>query len=275
MLWDSLTAANFEKAVEACEGVCVLPIGVIEKHGNHLPLGTDMHIATSIAEGAAELEKAIVFPYYFMGQIAEARHYPGTVAISHQLMMQVLREICDEIARNGCKKIFILNAHGGNNHFLPFFAQEQPGVDRDYCVYIRNAGWCTDEQGKALAAQVGCDYENWGAHAGFKESSMIMHLHPELVKPAEQPAHEGESLNRLPHLEKHGIYTGFNWYADFPYHFAGDFSTATAEAGKIFYDAAIKDVAEAIRAIKKDDVSLRLAKEYINYGNNPTNKITH
>jgi len=263
MLWESLTAANFKKAVTNSGGVCVLPIGVIEKHGNHLPLGTDMFVATQVATAAAAKEKAIVFPYYFFGQIAEAVHVPGTISISHKLMMEVLREICDEIARNGLKKILILNSHGGNNHFLSFFAQEQPRLNSDYCVYVKNVSSYTEEKRKQLATEVG--KENWGEHAGFAETSIIMHLLPELVHPSDQTMDECKNQNRLPAMAKHSIFTGFNWYANFPNHFAGDFTDASAAVGKLLFNAAVDDVAEAIKAIKDDKVSPSLVQEYVKF----------
>jgi len=268
MLWESLTAAQFEQAVTDSNGVCVLPIGVIEKHGNHLPLGTDMYAAREVATAAAAKEKAIVFPYYFMGQIAEARHCPGTICVSHKLMMETLREICDEIARNGMKKILILNSHGGNNHFLPFFAQEQPRLDRDYSVYIRNVGRLSEEQREELVKEFGTAY--WGEHAGFAETSKLMHLFPQLVHPGAQPMEEGNKLNRLPAMEEHGMFTGFNWYGDFPNHFAGDFSMATPAIGKRLFDIAVENTANAIKAVKDDNVSPGLVKEYVTYGNAPS-----
>ena len=273
MLWESLTATQFEQAVTDCQGVCILPIGVIEKHGNHLPLGTDMYASREIAIVATSKEKAIVFPYYFMGQIAEARHCPGTICISHKLIMENLRETCDEIARNGLKKILLLNGHGGNNHFLPFFAQEQPRLDRDYSVYVRNAGILSEEQRKALAQEFGED--KWGAHAGFAETAMIMHIFSALVHLEAQPLEEGESLDRLPVITEHDMFTGFNWYADYPYHFAGDFSKATPEFGKRIFDTAVANTAGAIKAVKDDNISVGLVAEYAWYGNAPTDKLTH
>ena len=260
MLWESLTAQNFEKAVQDSGGLCILPIGVIEKHGQHLPLGTDMYAVTQIATAAAAKEKAVVFPYYFFGQIAEAVHVPGTIAISHKLIMETLREVCDEIARNGFTKILILSGHGGNNHFLPFFAQEQPRLNRDYSVYVRTAGRHTEEERAKIVEKLGV--AEWGEHAGFAETSMIMYLNPDLVHTSAQPMEEGKDLNRLPTMEDHGIFTGFNWYASFPNHFAGDFSKSSADAGKILFDAAVDSTVNAIKAIKDDSTSSKLVEEY-------------
>src|SRR5713226_564363 len=123
--WEELTAEDFRNAIQQSQGTCLLPFGILEKHGPHLPLGTDLLDVRHAALAAAQQEFAVVFPEYYFGQIFEARHEPGTVAYSAHLQLELLQETTDEMARNGCKKIIIANGHGGNNHLLPFFAQTQ------------------------------------------------------------------------------------------------------------------------------------------------------
>ena len=134
--WEELTAEDFVKAIHKASGACVLPFGILEKHGPHLPLGTDLLDVRYAALHAAEQEYAVVFPEYYFGQIFEAKHQPGTIAYSSHLQLELLQETTDEMARNGCKKIVIVNGHGGNEHLLPFFAQSQLDQPHDYVVYI-------------------------------------------------------------------------------------------------------------------------------------------
>src|SRR5262245_32101013 len=134
--WEELNAGDFVKAIEKAQGTCVLPIGILEKHGPHLPLGTDLINVRWASLQAAKQEYAVVFPEYYFGQIFEARHEPGTVAYSARLQLELLQETADEMGRNGCKKILIANGHGGNNHLLPFFAQSQMANQKDYVVYV-------------------------------------------------------------------------------------------------------------------------------------------
>src|SRR5690349_20161120 len=105
--WEELTAADFAQGIQKSGGTCLLPIGILEKHGPHLPLGTDLLDLRYTALHAAEQEYAIVFPEYYFGQIAEARHEPGTMSYSHGMQLALLQETTDEMARNGCKKIII------------------------------------------------------------------------------------------------------------------------------------------------------------------------
>ncbi len=134
--WEELTAADFREGIHRSQGTCLLPFGILEKHGPHLPLGTDLLDVRYAALHAAEKEFAVVFPEYYFGQIAEARHEPGTVAYSRDLQLALLQETTDEMARNGCKKVIIVNGHGGNESLLPFFAQSQLDKPHDYVVYV-------------------------------------------------------------------------------------------------------------------------------------------
>ncbi len=134
--WEELTAAEFRDAIQLSKGTCLLPFGILEKHGPHLPLGTDLLNVRHASLQAAQQEYVVVFPQYYFGQIFEAKHEPGTVAYSMELQLKLLQETTSETARNGCKKIVIVNGHGGNEHLLPFFAQAQLDRPRDYVVYV-------------------------------------------------------------------------------------------------------------------------------------------
>ena len=96
--WKELTAPDFVKALQLSKGICLLPAGIIEKHGPHLPLSTDLILSREIASRAAQLEYALVFPEFYFGQIYEARHQPGTVAYSPELVWKMLEETCEEMA---------------------------------------------------------------------------------------------------------------------------------------------------------------------------------
>jgi len=267
MLWEDLTAERFQSSIRESGGLCLLPIGVLEKHGNHLPVGTDMFTGRAVCTRAAEMETSVVFPYYFLGQISEARHFKGTIAASHRLMMDALLEMCDEIHRNGFRKILIVSSHGGNNSFLPFFAQEMPRLDREYCVYTYYAPILKKEQERAVCEAAKTD--DMGFHAGLTETSVIMHLRPDLVHLDAQDPGEGRSLERLADLRDREVFTGFNWYADYPNHIAGNIGPASPELGRMIFDMMCGNLAEVIRSIKADTVSPKIIDEYVSAGNNP------
>src|SRR4029077_13987631 len=134
--WEELTAADFRAGIQQSKGTCLLPFGILEKHGPHLPLGTDLLNVRYASLQAVAQEYAVVFPEYYFGQIFEAKHEPGTVAYSLELQLRLLQETTDEMARNGCKKLLIVTGPGGNEHLLPLFAQSQMNQPHDYVVYV-------------------------------------------------------------------------------------------------------------------------------------------
>lgn len=168
--WEELTGADFASAIQKSQGVCLLPFGILEKHGPHLPLGTDLINVRYVSLHAAEREFAIVFPEYYFGQIFEARHEPGTIAYPAHLQMELLQATTDEMARNGCKKILIVNGHGGNSSFLPYFAQSQLASPHDYVVYVLDRG---DYPPGRPALKTKTDM-----HAGESETSHTMIARP-------------------------------------------------------------------------------------------------
>jgi creatinine amidohydrolase len=267
MLWEELTAKKFSKYIDECGSLCLLPLGVVEKHGDHLPLGTDMFVAQAVSKRAAEIEPAIVFPYYFLGQISIARHYKGCINPSHKLQMEALLEMCDEIGRNGFKKIIIVSSHGGNSNFLPYFHQEFPRLDREYGVYIYSTGYFRAEQRRAISEMAKAD--DLGAHAGLSETSVMMHIRPDLVDMASMKPEESKAQERLALLKNKGLFSAYNWYADYPYHFAGDPGNSTPETGKLVFDMKCDNLVDAIRTVITDDVSEKLIREYATRGKNP------
>jgi creatinine amidohydrolase len=258
--WEELTASDFRQAIQQSRGVCLLPLGIIEKHGPHLPLGTDLLNVRYASLHAAEQEFAVVFPEYYFGQIFEAKHEPGTVAYSLDLQLKLLLETADEMARNGCKKIIIVNGHGGNEHLLPLFAQTQMDKPRDYVVYILD-GERSRPGGPAMKS-TGIDY-----HAGENESSSTLYTHPELVHIDRASSESGADQKRqnLPEF----LYTGIWWYARFPHHYSGDGSVATKELGEWNIQGWISAIVAAIRAVKADDASLNIQNEFYEKSKHP------
>ncbi len=258
--WEELTADDFRSAIRQSQGTCLLPFGILEKHGPHLPLGTDLLDVRYAALHAAEQEYAVVFPEYYFGQIFEARHEPGTVAYSRQLQLQLLQETTDEMARNGCKKVIIVNGHGGNEHLLPFFAQSQLETPHDYVVYVL-AGVETPPGGPK-AKSTGPDW-----HAGEAETSAMLIAHPELVHPDRAKTESGADRGRQKLPEN--LYTGIWWYARFPNHYSGDGSLATREFGQFKMSAWIDGIVKATRAVKADQESLKLQSEFFEKAAHP------
>jgi creatinine amidohydrolase len=258
--WEELSAADFRQGIQQSKGVCLLPFGILEKHGPHLPLGTDLLNVRYASLHAADQEYAIVFPAYYFGQIFEAKHEPGTVAYSMELQLRLLQETTDEMSRNGCKKVIIVNGHGGNEHLLPYFGQAQLDKPHDYVVYVLDGE--RSKAGGPAKKSTGIDY-----HAGENESSNLLYSHPELAHIDRAGSESGadEKKQKLPEE----LYTGIWWYARFPNHYSGDGSVATKELGEWNMNNWIGAIAESIRSVKADDVSLKLQNEFYEKSRHP------
>jgi creatinine amidohydrolase len=258
--WEELTAADFRQGIQQSKGVCVLPFGILEKHGPHLPLGTDLLNVRYASLHAVDQEYAIVFPEYYFGQIFEAKHEPGTVAYSMELQLRLLQETTDEMARNGCKKVIIVNGHGGNGNLLPYFGQAQLEKPHDYVVYVLDGG--RSKTGGPAKKSTGVDY-----HAGENESSNFLYSYPDLAHIDRAGSESGadEKRQKLPE----GLYTGIWWYARFPNHYSGDGSVATKELGEWNMKNWIGAIMESIRSVKADDVSLKLQSEFYEKSKHP------
>lgn len=259
MRWDELTGDRFPEAVQKAEGVCLLPLSCVERHGHHLPLGTDMFIGREVCQRAAALEPAIVFPDFIFTQILEARHYAGCIGIEPELTIRLLESTCREIARNGLKKVVIVNAHGGNDNLIHYFAQIQLASRRDYVVYVAEPAYSPEDEA-AIRAQWETTVDG---HAGEKETSAILAIRPDLVeREALRSDQKGLPLERLKHLRDLNIDVGVWWYADHPSHYRGDGSPATLEKGNAWLDARARGLARSIRAIKEDTETKRLQDEF-------------
>lgn len=260
-IWEELTAPQFAEAVQHCRRTAVLPIGCLEKHGEHLPLGTDVMSAGAIARKAVETEPAIVAPIFYFGQIHEAKHCPGTVAISTDLILQLLEELCNEYARNGLERIVLLNCHGGNCHMLQHFLRTRLEQPRPYALYLADLHhWAgpvrNNDEWKAMR-----DTEH-DSHGGECETSHILHVRGDCVdmQAVAQPQ-AGEAMKRLEHLQ--GLAdTPVNWYADYPNHYAGDARTASAEKGAFLLERYGARLAEILQAVKDDSAVRSLQDEF-------------
>ncbi len=257
MRWEELTAPDFERAVKETGGVCVLAAGCIERHFDHLPLGTDMLNSHKICCLAAEKEPAVVFPPYYFGQIHEARPFPGTVALPPVLTLELLMAVCDEIGRNGFRKIIIYNGHGGNKHLLNYLIQSGLAERKPYALYLPNRPNSRDNRD----LWEGLLETEMHGHACECETSISLANYPHLVKMEYLRGRKAEPLGRYRNIPGGGRISA-RWYADFPEHYAGDATVATAEKGQKLRATIVNFLADYIRAVKNDDAVLDVLSEF-------------
>ncbi len=260
MKWVDLVPSEFEKLARE-QRLCVVPMGSLERHGEHIPFGCDLVVAETVAQRAAELEPCVVFPGYFLGQVHEAACFTGTVNLPQALAVEVLSKVLDGIAANGFEKIVILNGHGGNNAFLDYFAMSQLDQPRDYVLYTMFAGAAmTPEEQREMDAI-------WQTqplgHACEAETSLYMACRPGLVRLDLAGEQTAEPLGRFGHLRPQGIHNAHWWYADFPQNVVGQPWAATQEKGEHALDLMVRATARALRVIKDDQTAPALQREFL------------
>ncbi len=261
--WEEITSPQFPLAVQKAGGVCVIPMGVIEKHGPHLPLGTDMFEARETAFRAAQKEYAIVFPPYFLGQIYEARHQAGTLAYSNELLWKMLEETCGELSRNGIKKIILKNGHGGNGAFLQYFCQSQLASRKDYIVVLFREG-NDPKNGPEIKSLKKATVDG---HAGEEETSMMFVIRPDLVDQKAITSQSGLNQKRLDKMPFG--YTGIWWYANYPNHYASDVAQPDKRLGELLLESESGQLAELIRYLKVNKTVEELQEEFQKRADDP------
>ena len=284
MLWTEILSGEFESAVERSGGVCGLVVGCIEHHGKHLPLGQDVYHAAGVAELAADKEPIVLFPHMYFGEKTGAGEFLGTVMFSAQLRFDILKESCEEIARNGFKKIILINGHGGNTAMLNNFARSVLAEKKDYMVLVYDVvrSWpkaqtmidmceggerdyfpeLTDEDIEVLKDYVA--NHTTSGHGCLMETAVTLGVRPDLVDMSRVNDVDGTSVRRLTHLSKAGFYTPFGWMADFPNSYSSDRHDGNNERiGRSVVKYASDKMAEAFKLIKEDTALEEYHKEWL------------
>lgn len=254
--WMYITSGRLPQIIKDVQGVCIVPWGCLERHGPHLPLGTDTIEAEAACARAAQIEPAVVFPAVYYGQIAEARHCSGTISLDHDLLLRLWRATLDEIGRNGFTKIIIVNHHGGNTALLEYLSMSLRQERRPYVAYAAQVELLDEDRQRWAEMSPRRD-----GHAGLQETSSMLHVCADSVHLEDlHDLSDGEPRGRLKHLGP--TTNSFSWYANFPTHFGGNPQGASAEKGAFWLESVAKHIARQIKAVKQDEVSAVLAKEF-------------
>lgn len=229
MLWTHLQSDEFQAAVEECRRVCVIPVGCIEAHGTHMPLGCDSIAGAAYAQRAAEIEPVCVFPEMYFGEKSGAGEYPGTIIFPTPLIWQILEQTCNEIARNGFEKILLYNSHGGNKSMLDSFARYILQKKPEYSVYTCYKGLVKVSEmleelekypylteGDVAILKDYAEKKKKDGHGGFCETGALYDVCPELISLEKWKEVDGTSRHLFDGFTENQVYTPFGWMGDYP-----------------------------------------------------------
>ena len=184
--WADVSARDFALAQRsglAAQTVAILPVGAVEQHGLHLPLKVDTALVEGVVDAALPLMAAdvpvLVLPTQAIGLSLEHQDYAGTLSLSPATLLAVWTELGVCVARAGVKKLLIFNAHGGNVSSMDIVARQL----RMQCgLLVYHSSWFNLPQPAGVNEAFSAHEHRFGVHGGETETSMMLHLAPELVR---------------------------------------------------------------------------------------------
>lgn len=184
--WADVSARDFALAQRsglAAQTVAILPVGAVEQHGPHLPLKVDTALVEGVVDAALPLMAAdvpvLVLPTQAIGLSLEHQDYAGTLSLSPATLLAVWTELGVCVARAGVKKLLIFNAHGGNVSSMDIVARQL----RMQCgLLVYHSSWFNLPQPAGVNEAFSAHEHRFGVHGGETETSMMLHLAPELVR---------------------------------------------------------------------------------------------
>ncbi len=210
--WAEMTTGDFAGA-ETVGWIAVLPVAAIEQHGPHLPVLTDTCIAEGMVARAIALmpgELPVTFlPVQAVGKSNEHISSPGTLTTTWETATRLWLDIGDSVRRAGVRKLIVINSHGGNVPMVDIVARELR-VRHDMLVVA--TAWSRFGHPQGLPAG---DEGLYGIHGGDIETSMMLHLRPDLVhmdKAEDFRSAQLDFIDEFKHLRAHGP-VQFGWKA--------------------------------------------------------------
>jgi creatinine amidohydrolase len=236
-LLEELSWPEIADLVAAGEELCVLPVGATEQHGRHLPVSTDTEIVVAVCKEASARTGVPVLPALSItSSQAHTTAWPGTLALSPRLLVQVVVEVAGWVRASGFTRLLIVNGHVGNAAPLKVAVDEiryagnlRVGLLHWFDLTDQIASWVTE------------DATDWHAHRA--ETALMLHLRPELVRREEiddDPDRTGDFVlsYTVGETSRDGV--------------TGSPSLATAEDGARVFEDVVSALVERIEAARRE-----------------------
>jgi creatinine amidohydrolase len=237
--WEDLTMPGFEALRQQTRTV-LLPLGSLEEHGPHLPLGTDTFHALEVARRVARLRPVLVAPPLFYGMCRSTREHPGTVSISGDALRGLLLSVGREFYRHGMRHLVFISGHAGGTHISAIVEAAERLLEE-----LPEAGIAVvnllDLLREVLGDQPELVLTRGDAHAGEVETALMLAAYPDLVQgtaPEEWPRFPKYILVR----DKRRYWPGGVW---------GNPAPATASQGEQILAAETKKLIKVISMLEE------------------------
>jgi creatinine amidohydrolase len=240
-LWEEMTREALNAV--APQALAVLPVGAVEQHGPHLPVGTDSftveYLARAASDEASRSIPIVLAPTLRFGSSHHHIPFGGTLSLSTETYYRVLCDLGESFILAGFKRLFVLNGHGGNNELIQVAARD---LALKHSVSIAAAAYWTIAWDD-LVAETAHEHGLLPGHAGIFETSQMMALRPELVE--ESRPHRDSVEKSDPRsffdayrVETHGAWQAIDGYSDSP-------DQARSQLGKTWLAAGVRSIARA------------------------------
>ena len=231
--------------------VALVPLGSTEQHGPHLPLATDHLIAEALAREGADRAGVVCTPTITVGVSPHHRQFHGTMWADAPAFRDYVESLSRNLTYHGFDRLIYVNAHGGNVPHLREIGRRLHVDDAAYAVE-----WMWNESIPDLVEEL---FERPGPHAGPKETAMIMHIAPDLVRTGElEDARDGGLVDRGSVNYVNGARTFYDAIENSANGAYGDPSAATPEKGERLFEAAVDQLVELVGWLaERDEAELR------------------
>lgn len=235
-----MTSPSFAEAV-ASDPIVLVPWGIVEEHGPHLPLGTDTFQAEAVCAAAAERTGALVLPAVAYGNCVSTRNFPGSISLRFDTVRALALDVLLELRRNGVRRVAMVSGHAGGGHLraMKLAAEEVAATHADLRVAV-----VTPWDGVRAFAKAEPDavagVPEWDGHAGALETSTMLHLHADLVR-GTAAAHRAEFPDPVVVADPERY---------FPSGVLGDPTKASAASGKRLVDRFVDDLVAVVARLK-------------------------
>ena len=249
--YEDLTGPEIATEISS-SSILLLPIGAVEQHGPHLPLSVDHVIAhetaTAVVDECGDELDVWQLPTISISKSSEHAWSPGTLYLSPETLLAMLRDIGRSITPTGAARLVLLNGHGGNTTHLGTALRELR-LEFGLKTFLMHPALPPAYGGSSTENELGM-----GIHGGLDETSVFMHLRPDQVQLEKAARRVPEALDKNTHV-KFGGSVSFGWLSnDFnPDGYIGDPTGATAERGKQLFERSIATLSEAMEEVKTFD----------------------
>ena len=280
--WMYVNSKDFPALREASNKTCVIPVGSIEKHGLHLPLGTDMLHPSALVYEASKLETVTVAPDFWFGDVPGAQP-EGSMTFDMAVVTDLMENLCDQIGAQGYNKILLVNGHGGNGTWLHSLQRRLENKKKPYAVLRGGASYpVPNEVAKALEngerekfpelTDEDCEILlRWRreklltGHGCFSETAYLMAICPEKVHMEYLGIEDGHSTGRSVYLREAGIQlVDGGWEIDYPnFYAAEDPYECNERMAAVAMRLGTERLAKAFKLLKEDENILKWHNERI------------